>query len=93
MVLPRLILYRTDEEVTHPMTKRRTLRREDKQLADRIRALRQARGMTQEELSAHISVSPTYIAHIETYRRGLSLPVLYRLAKVFGIPVRDLFPG
>lgn len=75
------------------MVKRRPLKREDKQLADQIRALRQARGITQEELSARSGVSPTYIAHVETYRRGLSLPVLYRLAKVFSIPVRELFPG
>lgn len=93
MVLRRSVLYRSFQEVIYPMTKRRRLRREDKQLADRIRALRQAQGMTQEELSARIGVSPTYIAHVETHRRGLSLPVLYRLAKVFGIPLRDFFPG
>lgn len=75
------------------MAKRRTLRREDKQLAQRIRALRQAQGLTQEELAVRLGVSPTYIAHVETYWRGLSLPVLYRLAKVFGIPLRDLFSG
>lgn len=75
------------------MIKRRRLQREDKQLANQIRALRQARGLTQEELAARSGVSPTYIAHVETYWRGLSLPVLYRLAKVFGIPLRDLFPG
>lgn len=74
------------------MTKRRRLRREDKQLANRIRALRQAQNMTQEELAARIGVSPTYIAHVETYWRGLSLPVLYRLAKVFSISLRDFFP-
>ena len=75
------------------MPKRRRLRREDKQLANRIRALRQAQGLTQEELAARLGVSPTYIAHMETYWRGVSLPMLYRLAKVFGIPLRDFFPG
>lgn len=75
------------------MPKRRILQREDKQLAQRIRALRQARGLTQEELAARLGLSPTYIAHVETYWRGVSLPVLYRLAKVFAIPLRDFFPG
>ena len=74
------------------MPKRRRLRREDKQLANRIRALRQTRGLTQEELAARLGVSPTYIAHVETYWRGVSLPVLYRLARVFGVPLRDFFP-
>jgi len=74
------------------MAKRRTLKRKDKQLANRLRALRKTQGMTQEELSARLGLSLTYIAHVETYRRGLSLPVLYRIAKVFGIRVRDLFP-
>jgi putative transcriptional regulator len=73
------------------MAKRRTLKKEDKQLANRIRTLRQARGMTQEELSARLGLSLTYIAHMETHRRGLSLPVLYRIARIFGVPVRDLF--
>jgi putative transcriptional regulator len=93
MVLRHFFLYRSFQEVTYPMTKRRRLRREDKQLANRIRSFRQALGLTQEELAARLGVSPTYIAHVETYWRGLSLPVLYRLAKVFGIPLRDLFPG
>lgn len=62
------------------MAKRRNLKREDKQLANQIRALRTTQGMTQEELSARLGLS-----------RGLSLPVVYRIAKVFGVRVRDLF--
>ena len=79
------------KEVIQNVEKRRKLRREDKRLANQIRALRKERGMTQEELSTRVGVSLTYIAHIETHRRGVSLPVLYRAARVFGIPVRDLF--
>lgn len=73
------------------MAKRRKLQREDKQLANQIRALRKTQGMTQEELSARLGLSLTYVAHVETYRRGLSLPIVYRIAKVFGVRVRDLF--
>jgi len=71
--------------------RRRKLRREDKKLAKRIRELRIERKMSQEELSLRLGHNVSYIAYVETHRSGLSLPTLYKIAKIFKVQVRDLF--
>jgi transcriptional regulator with XRE-family HTH domain len=57
----------------------------------RVRALRQKRGLSQEELASRIDRSYHTISNIE---RGLTLPnftTLERLSQVLGVPVRDFF--
>lgn len=49
-------------------------------LGARLRTLRQARGMTQEQLAEHAGLHPTYIAKIELGSRLPSLEALERLA-------------
>lgn len=71
--------------------KRRKLTNEDKKLAQHIRALRISQGLTQEELGLKLGANLSYMAYIETYRRGLSLVMLYKLAKILGVKVKDLF--
>ena len=71
--------------------KRRKLRVQDKKLAQRIRELRIENNMTQEELGEKLKVNLSYVAYIETFRRGVSLPILYKVAKVFNVKVKDLF--
>ncbi len=70
--------------------RRRNLTREDKRIADRIRKLRLERGITQEELSARLGHNLSYITYVETYRSGLSLPTLYKIAKILGVKLREL---
>lgn len=72
-------------------SRQRRLTREDKKLARQIRRLREKRSLSQEELSSRIGANLSYIAYVETDRRGLSLPMLYKVAKVFGVKVKDLF--
>lgn len=69
----------------------RELKREDYALAEKIQRFRRERGMTQEELSEKIGRNSSYIAYVETHRRGLSLPVVYKLARVLKIKLKDLF--
>lgn len=47
--------------------------------------------MTQEELAEKLGRHLTYVASLERYKSGLSLPVLYKLARIFKIKVKDLF--
>jgi DNA-binding XRE family transcriptional regulator len=47
--------------------------------------------MTQEELAEKLGRHLTYVADIEQYKYGVSLPVLYKLAGIFKIKVKDLF--
>lgn len=74
------------EEVKH-----RTLNRFDKQLADKIKWYRRNHEMTQEELSDKLGLHLNYVSRIERYQNGVSLPVLYKLARIFKIKVKDLF--
>lgn len=71
--------------------RRRRLTKEDEKLAQRIKELRTQQGLSQEELSGRLGHNLAYIAYIETLRSGLSLPILYKLAKVLQVQVRDLF--
>ena len=63
----------------------------DKTLADKIRWYRKENGWTQEQLSEKIGTHLTYMSYIEEYKRGISLPILFKLAEVFKIKVKDLF--
>ncbi len=72
-------------------SKTRELKKEDYLLAEKIQKFRRERGMTQEELSEKIGRNSSYIAYVETNRRGVSLPVVYKLARVLKVRLRDLF--
>ncbi len=72
-------------------SKRRALNWRDRQLADKIRWYRRDRNLTQEELAEKLRVNLTYVSSIERYKRGVSLPILYKLSRIFNIKVRDLF--
>lgn len=79
------------EELNKKSTKRRTLNFRDKQLADKIRWYRRDRNFSQEELAEKLGVNLTYVSSVERYKRGMSLPTLYKLSRVFNIKVKDFF--
>lgn len=72
-------------------TKRRRLNFRDRQLADKIRWYRRNNNLTQEQLAEQLRVNLTYVSSVERHKRGVSLPVLYKLSRVFKIKVKDLF--
>jgi len=72
-------------------TGRRELTKEDSLLAQRIKQLRRERGITQEELSDLLGMNTSYITQVEAKQQGLSLPMVYRLAKVFHLPLKEFF--
>lgn len=51
----------------------------------RLRALRQARGISQEELAHHAGLDRTYISSCEAGRRNVTLKTITRLADALGI--------
>ena len=55
-----------------------------------VRALREARGLPQEELAHLAAIHPTYLSGVETGKRNLSLRVLERLASALRVPETDL---
>ena len=58
----------------------------------RVRALRAAKGWSQERLAAEAKLDRKYIGGIERGVRTPSLLNIRRLAKTLNTPVRDLFP-
>lgn len=80
-----------EENKSKKSTKRRKLNWRDKLLADKIRWFRRDRNLTQEELAELLRVNLTYVSSVERYKRGVSLPVLYKLSRIFKIKVKDLF--
>lgn len=56
-----------------------------------LRELRKARGLSQADLAEAIEVSRQTINAVEADKYDPSLPMAYRLAAFFDVPVEDLF--
>jgi len=59
-------------------------------MAAKLKALREQRGLTQEQLSERSGVSRTYLARLETGRQDPTLSTLEKLAKALGVKVGRL---
>ena len=62
-----------------------------KKFGKRIRELRKAKGMTQEQLSFEIDADNSYIANIENAHRDIPLSRIYKISKALGIPLKEIF--
>ncbi|WP_296615396.1 helix-turn-helix transcriptional regulator [Sphingomonas sp.] len=59
-------------------------------LAVNLRALRKARGMTQEDVAGVAEIDRSYVSEIENQRFSASLDMVERLAGAFGLPVHRM---
>ena len=64
-----------------------------RQLAERIKTLREARGWTQEQLAERAAMQRSYLADLELGRRNPSVRTLVKVANAFGIAVAELLEG
>jgi putative transcriptional regulator len=60
-------------------------------MKNRLRELRTAKDWSQEELGARVGVSRQAIIAIETGRFDPSLPLAFKLARVFAQSIEDIF--
>ena len=60
-------------------------------MRNRLKALRAARGWTQEDLGRAVGVSRQAIIALESDKHDPSLDLAFRLASTFGVKVEDLF--
>jgi putative transcriptional regulator len=60
-------------------------------MKNRIAALRAERAWTQADLAQHIGVSRQSINAIETGKFDPSLPVAFRIAKLFSLTIEEIF--
>ena len=56
-----------------------------------MRALRGERNWTQEDLAGRLGVSRQTVNAIETGRYDPSLPLAFKIAKMFGARIEDVF--
>lgn len=59
-------------------------------IGQRIRKIRKAHGLSQEELAEKINISTTHMSHIETGNTKLSLPVFADIAAALEVRMDDL---
>src|SRR5659263_151729 len=59
-------------------------------LGERVRTLRNQRGMTRKALAQHAKVSERYLAQLEAGLGNCSIVLLRRIARAIGLPVTQL---
>jgi putative transcriptional regulator len=58
---------------------------------NKLRALRSARGWSQAELGARLGVSRQTVNAIEAERYDPSLPLAFKIGRMFGLPIEAVF--
>jgi XRE family transcriptional regulator, aerobic/anaerobic benzoate catabolism transcriptional regulator len=61
-----------------------------RQLGERVRVLRNQRGMTRKALAQHARISERYLAQMEAGKGNCSIVLLRRIARAIGLPVTQL---
>lgn len=59
-------------------------------IGQRIRKIRKAHGLSQEELAEKVGISTTHMSHIETGNTKLSLPVFVALADALEVRTDEM---
>lgn len=60
-------------------------------MKNRLRELRAARSWSQNELGVQLSVSRQTVNAIETGKYDPSLPLAFKLARLFALPIEEIF--
>ena len=60
-------------------------------LENRLRVLRAERGWSQAELGGRLDVSRQAVNAIETGKHDPSLPLAFRIARLFELPIEQIF--
>lgn len=60
-------------------------------MTNRLRALRAERGWSQQDLAERLDVSRQSVNAIETGRYDPSLPLAFKIADLFAMPIESIF--
>lgn len=60
-------------------------------MTNHLRALRAERGWSQQDLAERLEVSRQSVNAIETGRYDPSLPLAFRIAELFALPIEQVF--
>lgn len=69
----------------------RRLLRWTTRLRNRLRVLRAERSWSQADLAQHLDVSRQTVNALETGKYDPSLPLAFRIARLFGLPIEAIF--
>ena len=61
-----------------------------RQVGERVRTLRNQRGMTRKALVQHARISERYLAQLELGKGNCSIVLLRRVARAIGVPVTQI---
>lgn len=61
-------------------------------LGEKIRKFRKQKGLTQEKLAELAKIDYSYLNLIESGKRNPSIKRLHKIARVLGVPLKDLIP-
>ncbi len=64
-----------------------------KQFGERIRALRNQKGISQEKFALSIDMDRTYYASVESGKRNVSINNIEKIARGLGVSIEELFRG
>ncbi|MCH2173557.1 helix-turn-helix transcriptional regulator [Myxococcota bacterium] len=62
-------------------------------MKNHLPALRSERGWTQAQLAKQLGVSRQTIISIERGKYDPSLPLAFKIAQAFGLPIEEIFSG
>ncbi|MXP14047.1 helix-turn-helix domain-containing protein [Altererythrobacter confluentis] len=60
-------------------------------MKNRLKVLRAMRNWSQAELAVHLDVSRQAVNAIETGKHDPSLPLAFKLARLFEMPIEEIF--
>ena len=60
-------------------------------MRNRLKVLRAERDWSQAELGIHLDVSRQAVNAIETGKHDPSLPLAFRIARLFNMPIEEIF--
>jgi transcriptional regulator with XRE-family HTH domain len=66
---------------------------ERKRFGARVRALRETKGLSQEQLAEEAELHRTYIGGVERGERNVSFDNIVRIARALGIKLKTLWDG
>ena len=65
----------------------------EQQLGQRMKELRNRRGLSQEKFALMIEMDRTYYASVESGKRNISINNIEKIAKGLGVTLEELFRG
>ncbi len=84
---------RTDERPSRLAKETKGYREGLEALGNRVRALRDKRGLTLERAAEQMTMDLTHLAKIEFGKVNVTFVTLVRIANGLGVSIRDLFPA